>query len=156
VERLGAQAYFLDAAEHDGLMAAVDHLPALLAAVLLHSTTGSNSWRDMQRLAGVQYETSTQFASETPAVFRDAFLHNRDNVIHWIDSFIGELQGWKQIIADGDAEQLEAAFEEATTARMQWLQQRKSQRWEDTSRPDVPKPPGFLHSLFGLGGRASR
>jgi prephenate dehydrogenase len=153
VERCGAQPHFLDAAEHDGLMAAVDHLPAVLAGALLESTTGSNSWRDMRRLAGVQYENTTQFASETPAIFRDACLHNRENVVHWIDAFIATLHDWRETIDSGDGDRLEVAFQQAMDGRLQWLQQRHTKRWDDTGRQEIPKPPGFLHSLFGFGGR---
>ncbi|MDH7485128.1 MAG: prephenate dehydrogenase [Anaerolineae bacterium] len=154
VERLGAQPYFLDAAEHDGLMAAVDHLPAVLAAVLLRSTTGGGSWRDMRKLAGGQYESSTQFASETPAVFRDACLYNRQNIVRWIDAYTAALQEWKEMIIAGSVEQVEAAFEEVMQARLQWLRQRSSGLWEEAERPEVPRPPGFFQSLFGLGGRS--
>jgi len=149
VERLGA---FLDAAEHDGLMAAVDHLPAVLAAVLLRTTTTSASWRDMRKLAGGQYESATQFASETPAIFRDACLNNRQNIVHWIDVLMETLQEWKEIIISGDANRIEAAFDEVMEARRHWLRQRDAGLW-DEGRPEIPSPPGFLHSLFGLGGR---
>jgi hypothetical protein len=76
-------------------------------------------------------------------------------MVHWIDTYIEHLQGWKETIASGDAEQLEAAFEEVTRARLQWLQQRRSQHWEDVSTPGIPKPPGFFRSMFGFGGRAT-
>jgi len=152
VERLGAQPYFLDAAEHDGLMAAVDHLPAILAAVLLRTTTTSSSWRDMRKLAGGQYESATQFASETPAIFRDACLNNRQNIIHWIDTYIKALQEWRETIISGDASRIEAAFEEVMKARQHWLQQREAGLW-DEERLEAPRPPSFLQSLFGLGGR---
>lgn len=155
VERLGAQPYFLDAAEHDGLMAAVDHLPAILAAALLRSTTGSSSWRDMRKLAGGQYESSTQFASETPAIFRDACLYNRQNIVHWIDAYTEALQEWKETIISGNTEQVEAAFEEAMKARLQWLRQRSSGLWDEAERPKTPKASGFFQSLFGFGGRTT-
>lgn len=42
---LGAKPYFIDAAEHDGLMAGVQHLPAALATALLSATVRSQGWR---------------------------------------------------------------------------------------------------------------
>ena len=156
VERLGAQPYFLDSAEHDGLMAPAEQLPALLAAVLLASTTGSNSWRDMRKLAGSQYESETLVASGTPEVLADALLHNRQNVVHWIDTFIDTLEQWKATIAAGDSEQLESVLEEVMIARLQWLRQRESQAWEDDGRPQIPDRPGLSESLFGFVGRRSK
>jgi len=154
VERLGAKAYFVDAAEHDGLMAAVDHLPMVLAASLLHSTTGSSGWRDMRRLAGGQYESGTRFASDTPAIFRDACLHNRQHVLHWLDAFIEDLLGWKALISEGDSERLERAYDEAMKARQEWLRLKASGLWDLEDAPQAERAPGYLQSLFGLGRRA--
>jgi prephenate dehydrogenase len=155
VERLGAEPYFIDAAEHDGLLAAVEQLPALLAAALITSTTNSSSWRDMRRMAGGQYEGSTSFASETPSVHSDACLYNQQNLTRWIDYYIQELVRWKETIASDDADRVQAAFAEAMTARLQWLNLRASGRWEDSDRPETPARPGFLSSMFGFGGRSA-
>jgi prephenate dehydrogenase len=156
VERLGAKPYFLDSAEHDGLMASAEHLPALLAAVLLASTTGSHSWRDMRRLAGSQYESGTLIASGTPDVLADSLLQNRQNIVHWIDAFIDSLEQWKTAIASGDSEQLEAGLEEAMLARTQWLRQKQNQDWDDDGRPQMPDPPGLAETMFGFAGRRSK
>jgi len=156
VERLGAQPYFLDSAEHDGLMASAEQLPALLAAVLLASTTGSNSWRDMRKVAGSQYESGTLIASGTPDVLADGLLHNRQNVVRWIDTFVNTLEQWKATISSGDSEQLESAIEEATTARRQWLKQKARQDWEDDGRPAMPDRLGMGETLFGIVGRRGK
>jgi len=109
----------------------------------------------MRKLAGGQYESSTQFASEMPVVFRDACLYNRQNIVHWIDAYSAALQEWKEMIVAGSTEQVEAAFEEVMKARLQWLRQRSSGLWEEAERPETPKSPGFFQSLFGLGGRST-
>lgn len=153
VERLGAKAYFVDAAEHDGLLAAVDHLPMVLAASLLHSTSGSSGWRDMRRLAGGQYESGTRFASETAAIFRDACLHNRQHLLRWMDAFVEDLSEWKALISAGDPERLEEAFDRAITARQEWLRLKASGLWDLEDMPQAERAPGYLHSLFGLGRR---
>jgi len=155
VERIGAEAYFVDAAEHDGLLAAVEQLPAVLAAALIASTSSSSSWRDMRRMAGGQYEGSTSFASQTPSVHIDACLHNQENLARWIDTYVQELLQWKETIVSGDGERVQAAFEEAMAARLRWLNVRAAGRWEDSDRPETPTSPGFLTSLFGFGGRSS-
>ncbi|HIQ05434.1 MAG TPA: prephenate dehydrogenase/arogenate dehydrogenase family protein, partial [Anaerolineae bacterium] len=149
--RLGAKPYFLDAAEHDGLIAAVDHLPALLANALLSTTVQAPAWREMRKLAGGQYQTSTQLMSEEPDVFIDACLHNAENVVRWIDSYIASLQTWRQLIANEDREGLEAAFEEGQEARRKWLSMRAAGLWEEREI-EMPEKTSYWRSLFGMGG----
>ena len=55
VEALGARPFFVDAAEHDGLVAAVDHLPMVMAAALARAVSESASWQEMRKLAGSQF-----------------------------------------------------------------------------------------------------
>src|SRR5215210_1711530 len=47
IEAVGAQPKFLDAAEHDGLVAAVSHLPYLLSSTLMAAASGDAGWREM-------------------------------------------------------------------------------------------------------------
>lgn len=156
VERLGAQPYFLDSAEHDGLIVPAEQLPALLASVLLAATTGSNSWRDLRRLAGSQYESGTLVASGGAEGLAEALLHNRQNVVYWVDSFASTLEHWKESITSGDKERLQSDLEDVMLARQQWLRQRARQEWEDDGRPSMPDRPGMAETLFGIAGRRGK
>ena len=66
-ERLGAKPLYLDAAEHDGMTAAVEQLPALASMALLTSAVSQPTWREMRKLAGGQFESSTRLVSSGPA-----------------------------------------------------------------------------------------
>jgi prephenate dehydrogenase len=149
VHLLGATPYFLDAAEHDGLIAGVDHLPFVLATALLGITTQATSWREMRLLAGSAYESATRFASSDPTTYRDACLTNSNNIIRWIDACVEGLKGFKEAIAAEDAERLEEVFTEAMAARERWLRGRKERRWEEAV--SMPQAPSFLRQMFGLG-----
>jgi prephenate dehydrogenase len=52
ITRTGAKPYFVDAVEHDGLLAATDHLPLVLAATLLQQLAASPSFREMSKVGG--------------------------------------------------------------------------------------------------------
>jgi prephenate dehydrogenase len=134
--RLGAQAHFLDAAEHDGLTAAVEQLPALASMALLTSAASQPVWREMRRLAGGQFDSSTRLVSTDPNVFGDAMLHNPEQVVRWIDSFIDNMAAWRDLIAAGDNETISKAFAEAATVRERWL----SDRSKGHSRPRWIRP----------------
>ena len=81
VHLLGASPFFLDAAEHDGLMAGVDHLPFILSAALLETAVQSPAWREMRKLAGDAFQSVTRFSSGDAATYRDACLTNGENIV---------------------------------------------------------------------------
>jgi len=121
VKKLGGMPFFIDAQEHDDFVAAVSHLPMLVSAALVSSTTKNPSWSNkMSRLAASGYHDVTRLASGNPEVNADICLTNREAIVKWIDEFIGELQRYRQLVADGDR-RLEEALTEANKARQQWL-----------------------------------
>ncbi|MBM4464959.1 MAG: prephenate dehydrogenase [Chloroflexi bacterium] len=147
---LGAQPYFLDPLEHDGLVAGVDHLPFVLSTALLGVLTESATWREMCRLAGGAFENATRFVSADPATYRDVCLVNGENIARCIDACSGKLGELKELILAGDAEELERVFEEALVARQRWLRAREEGNWEGQS-PEMPSMTSHMGQLFGLG-----
>ena len=121
ISSIGAEPFFLDAAEHDGLMAGVGHLPFILAAAMVRMTAGSPSSRDLQRVAGQEYRSSTEFFSTDPAVYRDLCLTNAGNIVRWIDSFITHLSELRDVLEDGDGERLDDLFSTVLETRERWL-----------------------------------
>src|SRR5207237_8878196 len=62
VESLGASAYFLDADEHDGLVASVSHLPYLTSVALIGHLGRERSWRETASLAAGGFASGTHRA----------------------------------------------------------------------------------------------
>lgn len=153
--RLGAKPLFLDATEHDGMAAAVEQLPALASMALLTSAVSQPAWREMRKLAGGQFESSTRLVSSDPRVFSDAMLHSTEQVVRWIDSFIDNMAAWRDLIAAGDSEAIDNAFAEAAAARALWLNQRSKGDWEEDTMAAIERP-SMLGSLLGLGRRSAR
>lgn len=148
--RLGAKPLYLDATEHDGLTAAVEQLPALASMALLSSAASQPAWREMRKLAGGQFESSTRLVSSDPHVFSDAMLHSPEQVVRWIDGFIDNMAAWRDLIAAGDSETIDKAFVEAMQARERWLSDRSKGNWEDDGSAPIERP-SILGSLLGLG-----
>jgi len=152
VHLLGAKPFFLDAAEHDGLVAGVDHLPFVLSAILLATTTQNPAWREMRKLAGDAFQSATRFSSSDAATYRDACLTNGENIVRWIDACLARLEELREVIAAQEAEKLEKTLEEAMSARDRWLRDKAEGRWELTEEAlAVPSQQGFLRRLIGLG-----
>lgn len=153
VEALGARPYFVDVTEHDGMAAAVEHLPALMAGALLSATSGSSGWNDLRKLAGVQFYSSTLLAAGEAGPAVRAAAANREHVTRWLDLLIAELTAWRQQLADdtGDTALIEA-LESGLTARHTWLRAQASGVWEETvPMAEIPGTGAMLGQLIGMG-----
>lgn len=153
VHLLGARPFFLDAAEHDGLIAGVDHLPFVLSAALLGTTVPSPAWREMRKLAGDAFQSATHLSSGDAATYRDVCLTNGENIVRWIDACLVRLRELREVIIAQEAEKLEKTFEEVISVRDRWLREKADGRWELTEETSIPIPPqpSFLRRFIGIG-----
>jgi len=121
VRLVGATPFFIDAQEHDGLVAAVSHLPLILASALVTATASAPGWREMSRLAASGYRDVTRLAAGDPVMGRDICLTNRENLLRWIDLYLQELGRYRQWLQQED-NALGQALHRAREARQRWLQ----------------------------------
>jgi prephenate dehydrogenase len=145
---LGARPLFMDAAEHDGLMGAVDHLPSFLALTLLDTVIRQPTWRELRKMAGAAFETGTQLTSGGATAYCDLFLSNRDNVLRWIDAFSASLASMRQALAADDRETLSESFEALMTERNKWLRDRAAGQWEADTASELPEKPNLFADMF--------
>ena len=124
VKKLGAVPFFIDAQEHDELVAGVSHLPFLLSAALVTGTANEPSWEKMKKLAASGYHDVTRLASGNPEVNAQICLTNKQAILRWIDKFIDELQRYRQLV-DSGSNQLEEILAEANKLRQEWLNKTK-------------------------------
>ena len=153
VSELGASPLFIDAEEHDGLVSAVTHLPTVMAAALLATTTGSAAWREMRRLAGDRFDGASLLPEESAASLRDLVLNNKSGIGRWIDAYVAALLELKDSIVAADGERIEKGFDQVIAARQQWLSDRSEGRWDMGNTVQVPEVTRSWRSLLvgGLG-----
>jgi prephenate dehydrogenase len=120
VKKLGAIPFFIDAQEHDNLVAGISDLPMLLSAALVSLTTKNPSWSKMSKLAASGYHDLTRLASGSPEVNAHICLSNKEAIVNWLDKFNKELERYRQLVAEED-KRLEQTFTEANKARQEWL-----------------------------------
>jgi len=120
VRKLGARPLFIDAQEHDNLVAGVSHLPVLLSASLVSVTTRNSRWPQMSGLAASGYRDLTRLSSGNPEVNAHICLTNKGPIVNWIDEFSRELGRYRELVASGD-KRLQVALGEANRARQEWL-----------------------------------
>lgn len=121
IKLLGAKPYFMDAAEHDGLSAGMQHLPALLATALASSTTASQGWRELGRLASADFRAATDLMPQQEKLANEQFMAHRADLMRWVDSLIAELRDLRDILEREDAGALQARVKAAIEKRDQWL-----------------------------------
>ena len=151
VSTLGGHPYFLDAEEHDGLVAGVEHLPLAMAAALLSAVSHSAGWREMRKVAGDTFMRATDLAGASADALRGTSLTNADNLVRWIDETIRRLYEIRNAVRDGNEEYLDELFGEAVKHRDLWMVDRaRGFAGEDVLA--MPETPSYWKSLFGMGG----
>ncbi|MGH2541921.1 MAG: prephenate dehydrogenase [Ardenticatenaceae bacterium] len=132
VTLLGAQPLFIEPSEHESLMAAVRHLPALMGAALLQLTTQSQSWKEMSAMTDPAYNVATLLPTSDPTELAALMRHNRAAIVHWLGALRQELTSLQMLLENDD----EGA---ALASRIASLIEAQS-RWQraEQHNPDVP------------------
>jgi prephenate dehydrogenase len=159
-QALGAQPFFVDVTEHDGLQAGVDGLPDLLSIALLRATIDTPGWEEMRKFAGHRFATATAITTEHVDVDERhaAVFLNREHVLRRLNVLLTELVYLRDILSQDDAELLGKTFVEAAEGREHWTGQRGRGMWvgEQSVSPDqVPGMSRTIRRMF-LGERPGR
>ncbi len=148
-EALGAKPFFLNAEEHDGLAAAVEQMPSLLAAALLSVTSGSPGWNDMRKLAGNQFFASTLMISQSGRQAVAGPLANRDKTVYWLNAMIAEMTSYRDQLAGGAVDALEARIDQGIAAGQSWLAATYTGNWDvDATAAEMPTAGSTMRDMF--------
>jgi prephenate dehydrogenase len=124
-EACGARVSRLDAGEHDTILAAVSHLPHVIAYALVNMLAGS---RNPGRLFGYSaggLRDTVRIAGSSPEMWADICSANRDALLAVLEDYENELEAMRAVIASGDGAELKRMFVRARGAREKWLVPRK-------------------------------
>lgn len=127
---LGAQPYFLDAAEHDGLMAAVEQLPHVLQLALLAALSQAGSWRDNQRAASRPFVDATAALADSPELDIYTQRLNRENLVRWIGIFQEALAHIKLALLAEEEEAFKKLVTDLYETHQRWMHDRQVRAWE--------------------------
>jgi prephenate dehydrogenase len=146
---LGAKPLYLDAAEHDGLVAAVEHLPIILALALLETVVDQPAWRELRKVAGPAFESSTQLVTGNSVTHSDLGVLNRENLVRWIDNLSASLASLREVLSEGDVEPLDDRLLHAFQERQKWLHDRGEGAWYEGPETEMPERPSLADAFFG-------
>jgi prephenate dehydrogenase len=122
----GAVVSEMTAETHDGIFAAVSHLPHLLAFALVDDIASRPNAKQLFSFAASGFRDFTRIAGSHPEMWRDISLANRTALLSEISAFQAELSTLKQLLENEDSAGLEALFERASHARNQWANGKSS------------------------------
>jgi prephenate dehydrogenase len=114
-ERLGSTPIALDVTTHDRLVAAVSHLPHLLASILV--TEVAESFEQAFQVAGRGFRDLTRIASGSPSLWTEILLANRGELLNHLQRFRGRLDEGIQLLQRNDAKNLQALLNAAKRNR---------------------------------------
>jgi prephenate dehydrogenase len=120
-EACGARVTRLGAEEHDSVLAAVSHLPHILAYALVHDIARRDNARELFSYAAGGFRDFTRIASSHPEMWRDICLANRDRLLGELKRYQATLGDIERLLESADAAALEKLFAQARDARNRWL-----------------------------------
>lgn len=113
---LGAAVVRVDPGVHDELVAAVSHLPHLVAASLVNAAAGAGGGRALS-VAASGFRDTTRVAGGSPALWRDICLMNQGPVLKMLADYSNELNRLRDLIACGDGQGLFEVLSKAQYTR---------------------------------------
>lgn len=121
----GANVTEMSASTHDGIFAAVSHLPHLLAFALVDDIASRANAEQLFGFAASGFRDFTRIAGSHPEMWRDIALANKNALLQEITAYQDELSRLKQMLEQEDSKALHALFDRASTARNNWAKLRE-------------------------------
>lgn len=117
---MGAHIVIMTAEDHDSALAAVSHLPHLLAFAFANGIANQPQGARFLELAGPGFRDFSRIAASDPTIWRDILLANRTQVLAQSREFRKALEALEATIIAGDRHALEASITAASKTRSAW------------------------------------
>lgn len=118
----GARVFRMDPETHDEVLAAVSHLPHLLAYALVKEFADRGNAAQLFSNSAGGLRDFTRLASSHPEMWRDICVANRDKLAAELGAFESRLRAIRPLLEAGDGAGLEKLFADARGVREKWLQ----------------------------------
>jgi prephenate dehydrogenase len=115
---VGSDVVIMDSERHDKIMAAVSHLPHVIAFTLVNflSSIDSSHERIFNFSAG-GLKDFTRIAASDPIMWRDIALMNKTNLVEMLDGYVKTLNAFKDLINGEDATGLQKEMQQSRNIR---------------------------------------
>ena len=119
-EAIGSRVHMMSPQAHDAALAAVSHLPHLVAFAAVDAIAQQPQGRDFLALAGPGFRDYTRIAASDPQVWRDILLANRQEVLAQSRLLRERLDAFEQAMQAGDGAALEDLIRAVRDVRARW------------------------------------
>jgi prephenate dehydrogenase len=150
----GARPTAIDAATHDRMLAAVSHLPHVLANVLVNQAATEVSEGEPLPRTGPSFRDMTRGAGANSDIWTGIYMTNRDAIADEIDGVIKRLQSIVESFRSGDEQRIRAWNEDARANRRRLLESGLEGAETVELRLSVPNRPGIVAQVALALGRA--
>jgi len=117
----GARVVVLDAEDHDEMLAAVSHLPHVVAYALVNALAHRRDAGRLLRFSGAGLRDTVRIAGSSPEMWADICVANREALLAALDDYEDALEETRSAIEQGDAATLRRLFARARAVREKWL-----------------------------------
>lgn len=153
IERVGAIVITLDPVRHDHIVAAISHLPQLMATTLINTIFSKDEDPFMCTLAAGGFKDTTRIADSNPRMWEGIFSSNREEILGYIARIREELLQWEEILTRDEGSKIVKKLEEAKKRRKNIPEREKSllPRFFEVyvAIPDRPRILGRITTLIG-------
>ncbi|MEG0384631.1 MAG: prephenate dehydrogenase [Solibacillus sp.] len=140
----------VDAKAHDHMTAVVSHFPHIVAASLVHQLNFEKKAFPMtSSLAAGGFRDITRIASSNPTLWRDITLQNKKELVGQLDTWLDEMGRVRQLLDQGDAEEIERYFSDARDVRDKLPVANGALYMPYDLYVDIPDYPGVISEVTG-------
>jgi prephenate dehydrogenase len=150
----GARPTAIDAATHDRMLAAVSHLPHVLANVLANQAAAEVSQDEPIPRSGPSFRDMTRVAGANSDIWTGIYMTNRDAIAEEIDGVVTRLQAIAESFRTGDEAAIRAWNDAAREDRRRLLEAGLEAGAVTELRLSVPNRPGIVAQVALALGRA--
>jgi prephenate dehydrogenase len=114
----GSEVVLMDPVKHDKVVAAISHLPHMVAYSLVNSVGDYDGCdENILKYSAGGFRDFTRIASSDPVMWRDIALQNRVAVLEMMDFFAAHFGELRRLVAAGDGPGLENFFDRSRQHR---------------------------------------
>jgi prephenate dehydrogenase len=144
IAAFGARPSAIDAETHDRMLAAVSHLPHVLANVLVSQAAGAVAEDEPLPRTGPSFRDLTRVAGAKSDIWTAIYMTNREAIVEEIDSVVQRLQAVAGALREGDAEAIRTWNDQAREDRRRLLEAGLEGGPVHELRLSVPNRPGIV------------
>jgi prephenate dehydrogenase len=117
-ESVGSDVILMDPDRHDTIMAAVSHLPHIIAYSLVNTIDDFRDFeKDLLSFSAGGFRDTTRIALSHPVIWKDICLFNKEAILNMIERYQDTLSRLKSLIENDEASSLIKEFERSVKTR---------------------------------------